>query len=298
MATRHKSNPGKVLVMLNGLIAGLTNSPPQGQPTLMIDGVSYAVADLLTKLGGYQKLYVAAEKAEADRTIAVQAREAIDADATKLAQGTRSALKAMFGKTSPALESFDIQPNRQPPPLTNEQEAAKIAKAKATRAARAPRASGRRRRSRARSRPPPPSRRPPPHRTGRRNPGRRRPSPSRDRRLPESRADRCHDSLRGTHWSPGGGEHTLGARKVQRARTPPPCRATSARESPSFHACSSGARGGARHMLPYGKKNRPIYPTAARVRAKTGCGLVPFDFPSLGLRRGSKDLVGGEATWR
>ena len=37
-------------------------------------------------------------------------------------------------------------------------------------------------------------------------------------------------------------------------------------------------------MLPYGKKDRPNYPGASRVRAKEYCGLVPFDFPSFGLR--------------
>ena len=39
-----------------------------------------------------------------------------------------------------------------------------------------------------------------------------------------------------------------------------------------------------RHMLPYGKKDRQIYTAASQMRAKENCGLVPFDFPSLGLR--------------
>jgi hypothetical protein len=43
-----------------------------------------------------------------------------------------------------------------------------------------------------------------------------------------------------------------------------------------------------RHMLPYGKKDRPIYMTTSydggyRVRAKVHCGLVLFDFPGDGL---------------
>ena len=40
-------------------------------------------------------------------------------------------------------------------------------------------------------------------------------------------------------------------------------------------------------MLPYGKKDRPIYPTASlsasSQRAKEKCGLIPFDFPGTGL---------------
>jgi hypothetical protein len=41
-------------------------------------------------------------------------------------------------------------------------------------------------------------------------------------------------------------------------------------------------------MLPYGKKDRPIYATASydserRVRAKEACDLVLFDFPGDGL---------------
>jgi hypothetical protein len=42
-----------------------------------------------------------------------------------------------------------------------------------------------------------------------------------------------------------------------------------------------------RHMLPYGKKDRPIYAKTSqresRQRAKVGCDLVPFDFPGNGL---------------
>ena len=38
-----------------------------------------------------------------------------------------------------------------------------------------------------------------------------------------------------------------------------------------------------RHMLPYGKKDRPILATASLVRAKEDCDLVPFDLPGNGL---------------
>jgi hypothetical protein len=38
-------------------------------------------------------------------------------------------------------------------------------------------------------------------------------------------------------------------------------------------------------MLPYGKRDRPIYPTASLVRAKESCDRVPFDFPGAGLWR-------------
>jgi hypothetical protein len=61
--------------------------------------------------------------------------------------------------------------------------------------------------------------------------------------------------------------------------------------SPSFHAGPKLRRRSrsiawgrleyvraSRHMLPYGKKDRPIWPTASRVRAKEGCDLVPMDF--------------------
>jgi hypothetical protein len=44
-----------------------------------------------------------------------------------------------------------------------------------------------------------------------------------------------------------------------------------------------------RHMLPYGKKDRPNYPGASRPARKRAraiglCGLIPFDFPGNGLR--------------
>gem|GEM_PF-3600940 len=38
-----------------------------------------------------------------------------------------------------------------------------------------------------------------------------------------------------------------------------------------------------RHMLPYGKRDRPIYATASLTRAKEKCDLIPFDFPGTGL---------------
>ena len=61
---------------------------------------------------------------------------------------------------------------------------------------------------------------------------------------------------------------------------PPPVSATSARESPSFHACSShhlfGAPGTCcRTGRRTGQSNRQ----PRRSGAKENCGLVPFDFP-------------------
>lgn len=49
------------------------------------------------------------------------------------------------------------------------------------------------------------------------------------------------------------------------------------------------------HMLPYGKKDRPIYAKAWRARAlaaKGECDLVPFDFPGKGRWRESCGSAG------
>ena len=97
---------------------------------------------------------------------------------------------------------------------------------------------------------------------------------------PSSKLPICQDPRRG-HTSPFAireRESRAGARKATK---------TSTRESPSFHACSSPIAQ-ARHMLPSGKKDRPIYPGASQSRAKGNCGLVPFDFPSFGLRASSR----------
>ena len=50
-----------------------------------------------------------------------------------------------------------------------------------------------------------------------------------------------------------------------------------------------------RHMLPFGKQDRPILARASPPmrwrRAKLICGLVPFDFPSNGFGLCASDRV-------
>ena len=57
------------------------------------------------------------------------------------------------------------------------------------------------------------------------------------------------------------------------------------RVSKDPHFGTDRVRRGARHMLPHGKKDRPISGTASRVRAKGNSDLVPVDFPGNGLWR-------------
>ena len=53
----------------------------------------------------------------------------------------------------------------------------------------------------------------------------------------------------------------------------------------SILPCVLETAAAARHMLPCGKKSRPIYATSSRMRPKEACDLAPFDFPGIGLRR-------------
>jgi hypothetical protein len=94
------------------------------------------VADILTKLGGYSKTFADADDAETARALAVTAREAVHADAQVFVNGVRSVLKNALGKKSPALVNYGITPDKDPTPLTPDQEVKRVQKAKATRAAR------------------------------------------------------------------------------------------------------------------------------------------------------------------
>ena len=133
---KESTNPGKTHKQLSDLVTGLTDTPPAGVTSMAVNGKSYALADLIALLAGYAGIYLAAEKAEEAHRLALESRAAIEEDAEKLLQGTRGVVKTMVGKTSSTNTQYGITPNKKPAPLSPEKAVVKVAKAKATRAAR------------------------------------------------------------------------------------------------------------------------------------------------------------------
>jgi hypothetical protein len=122
--------------MMADLIDGLTSTPPPGVTTVVVNGTTFTMPELLAQLGIYHAAFTKAEQAEDARALAVKEREDIAVAAAKLLAGARTLLKGMLGKQNPALTAFGIAPDKTPTPLTVEQEVAKVAKGKATRVAR------------------------------------------------------------------------------------------------------------------------------------------------------------------
>lgn len=134
--TTTSSTPGKTAKQLHHMITGLTATPPQGVTSLLVHGKGYTLQELLVALSGYAATFDAEEKASAAARAALEARNEIEQDAEHLVQGVRTVLKGMLGKQSVALERYGVRPDKDPTPLTVEQEVLRVAKGKATRKAR------------------------------------------------------------------------------------------------------------------------------------------------------------------
>ena len=136
MSSRLSYTPGPMAEQLKGLITGLTDSPPQEVTSLLVNGKKYKMPELLAALTAFADKYEATDEAFATFRTALAARAEIEEDAVHLVQGVRTVLKGMYGKKSVVLETYGITPDKEPVPLTPQQEVVKVAKAKATRIAR------------------------------------------------------------------------------------------------------------------------------------------------------------------
>lgn len=128
--------PGTLLQHFNDLVNGLASKPPGGQTSLVILGTSITVPDLVTELKGYAATYKAVEDANTEYQRALTARTAIETHAKSRHDAVRAAIKGALGKSNPDLSTYGLTPDREHRPLTVEEQALKVAKAKATRAAR------------------------------------------------------------------------------------------------------------------------------------------------------------------
>lgn len=131
-----KSNPSTVKADLEGLIKGLTKGPPGGHSELVVGGQNLVIADLVTELQGHAAKYDAVDETEKQYKKALADRDAIEDKAVTRCQQVRAAIKGALGATNPALADYEIAPHKPRRALTTDEEAAKVAKAKATRAAR------------------------------------------------------------------------------------------------------------------------------------------------------------------
>jgi len=126
----------KLLKWVTALIAGLKLGGPGGLTSLAVGGTVYTVADLITKLTSLQAILSAVVSAEEAMATAVQGlNDNGDAVETFIEQ-TRTSVKGSLGKKSASLSTYGLAADKDPTPLTADQEVLKVARAKATRAAR------------------------------------------------------------------------------------------------------------------------------------------------------------------
>jgi hypothetical protein len=127
------------VLMMHTLMKALAAGLPKLPATVTgvgVKGQTYtpqALADQITQLDAP---YAASVKADQDKVAAEQALAPVDQTTRAFVGLTVTALKALLGRTSPALQDLGIEPDKVPIALTVEQKAAKTAKANATRKAR------------------------------------------------------------------------------------------------------------------------------------------------------------------
>jgi hypothetical protein len=126
----------KQLASFNGLIEGLTTSPPPNLTQIAVGGQTYTVPAFIAKAQAYQVLLAAVPQAAAAHTAAVQAREVAEEAFTTFLDESHLFLKSALGKSNPALTTYGTTPDKVPTPLTAEQLVARAQKAAATRKAR------------------------------------------------------------------------------------------------------------------------------------------------------------------
>lgn len=131
-----KMNPGKTRKQLKAMRAALAASPPLGATEVAVRGKVYPMPEVVTRLSGYEAVYDTAADAETARATAVEEREKIEDETVEFVNGLSDALKGMLGAKSTALINYGVTPEKERAPLTTEQMSAKVAKARATRAAR------------------------------------------------------------------------------------------------------------------------------------------------------------------
>ncbi len=132
-----ESSPGPFTTQLTALGNGLIGNPPGGLTSVVVDGNPITVAALAAEVKGYETIWAAVEATDLAHQQALQARTKVEATVQPRVGKIISAMKGMLGPTNPALETlYGITPDKEPQPLTAEQQVARNAKSLATRKAR------------------------------------------------------------------------------------------------------------------------------------------------------------------
>ena len=138
MTTNHDTGSRATAVTnkLERAIAGMTNSWPEAQTTLVLLSVSYTPVQFVAKLQQVAAPFLAVIAARMALESALSARNAALADAEALVDAFYTVLPQHLPAGSADVASFGSKPKKARQPLTVEQKQAAAAKRAATRAAR------------------------------------------------------------------------------------------------------------------------------------------------------------------
>jgi len=134
MATTAREKKVAVLGRDDKIIAGIQKHF-QGTSSLQLAGSTYSPADLVKLIQSRASQVATVDAANATWHAAVAAERELNAKLTTVIQGLRQYALNTFGATSPVLADFGFSASTRRP-LTPEENVARTAKAKATRAAR------------------------------------------------------------------------------------------------------------------------------------------------------------------
>ena len=132
----HPESPGIIKQEMRALSHGLTTSPPAGQTSLIVDGKSEPVTDLVSEINGYVAVYQAVDDAEEKYREALAARAKIEEKVKARRKVIRAAIKGAMGGDNQKLGRYGMSPDKSPEPLHVEELTHKVAQARATRIAR------------------------------------------------------------------------------------------------------------------------------------------------------------------
>jgi hypothetical protein len=136
MTTNTKSNAQQQQTADQALIDGFTKHAATIPSSLLIGGVQIPTTTVISTLQARIAARAATAPAKASYQALVKADQDERASTKALVSGARQAILLMFAGQIATLADFALKPRKVPAPLTPEQQAAKVAKAKATRAAR------------------------------------------------------------------------------------------------------------------------------------------------------------------
>lgn len=127
-------NFGKTHASLKAIMAGVSNLPTTFTTTILEN--NYDAKTLKTALDAHFLIYNAASQAEIAMRTAFEDVKQIAPQAEEFVAATRAVLKASLGRKSAKLNNVGVEPDKTASPPTVDEMKMRVAKNKATRAAR------------------------------------------------------------------------------------------------------------------------------------------------------------------